>query len=254
MSALVHSSTLVTAGIYLLFRFNRLLIEVKINFFVILVGASTIFIARQRAIYELDIKKIVALSTLSQLGIIICALGAGLENLAFIHLLIHAFFKALLFIRTGRIIHISEGYQDTRIWGGLKVLPFSNSIVIGCGFRLIGLPFMSAFYSKELIIESLVIYNFSFYPYFIIVLGIFITILYRIRFFKNIFQFKRNKRLLFITDYNFIIRVRIILLFIPAISGGRLVTYIIDSSLIYFLIPKGIKRLIFLLVLRRIII
>jgi NADH:ubiquinone oxidoreductase subunit 5 (subunit L)/multisubunit Na+/H+ antiporter MnhA subunit len=113
---------------------------------------------------------------------------------------------------------------------------------------------MSAFYSKELIIESLVIYNFSFYPYFIIVLGILITILYRIRFFKNIFQFKRNKRLLFITDYNFIIRVRILLLFIPAISGGRIITYIIDFSLIYFLIPKGIKRLIFLLILRRIII
>jgi len=114
VSALVHSSTLVTAGIYLLFRFRRCIIIIKINYIFILVGITTIFIASQRAIIELDIKKLVALSTLRQLGVMICALGAGLDNLAYAHLLIHAFFKALLFIRTGRIIHISEGYQDTR--------------------------------------------------------------------------------------------------------------------------------------------
>ena len=100
---------------------------------------------------EIDMKKIVALSTLSQLGVIICALGRGFAILAFFHLVAHAFFKALLFIRAGRLIHASESYQDLRVIGGTsEIIPYRIGVVIGCSGRLRGLPFISAFYSKEI--------------------------------------------------------------------------------------------------------
>merc|ERR550519_684802 len=182
VSALVHSSTLVTAGVYILFRFDYLISYLGLNKIILFIGVLTIFIARLRAFFEKDIKKIVALSTLSQLGVIITALGAGFRLLSFFHLLSHAFFKALLFVRAGRLIHNSNRYQDLRkIGGSADVLPFTKSIIIGCLISLCGLPFISAFYSKEIIIESLLIYNISFISYFIIILGICITLFYRIR-------------------------------------------------------------------------
>ena len=131
----------------------------------------------------IDIKKMVALSTLRQLGVIITAIGAGFRVLGFFHLLTHAFFKALLFIRSGNLIHASERYQDLRVIGGVsEVIPFSKRIVIRCSFRLCGLPFISAFFSKEIIIERLLVFNLSFIRYFILMIGISITIFYRIRF------------------------------------------------------------------------
>jgi NADH-ubiquinone oxidoreductase chain 5 len=108
VSSLVHSSTLVTAGVYLIFRFENLLILLNINTLLLGLGCLTIFIARLRAFFEIDIKKIVALSTLRQLGVIITRLGAGFRILGFFHLLSHAFFKALLFIRAGNLIHRSN--------------------------------------------------------------------------------------------------------------------------------------------------
>jgi NADH-ubiquinone oxidoreductase chain 5 len=98
-------------------------------------------------------------------------------------LLSHAFFKALLFVRAGNLIHRSESYQDLRVIGGnTEVIPFSKSIVIGSSLSLCGLPFISAFYSKEIIIERLLIYNLPVYSYFIIIIGVFITVFYRSRF------------------------------------------------------------------------
>lgn len=180
---MVHSSTLVTAGVYLIFRFDNLLILININTLLIILGGLTIFIASLRAFFEIDIKKIVALSTLSQLGVILTALGAGFKVLGFFHLISHAFFKALLFIRAGNLIHSSERYQDLRVIGGnSEIIILRKRIVISSSFSLCGLPFMSAFYSKEIIIESLLIYNLSIYIYFIMVLGVIITIFYRIRF------------------------------------------------------------------------
>ena len=145
-------------------------------------------IARLRAFFEIEKKKIVALSTLRQLGVIISAIGAGFRVLGFFHLLAHAFFKALLFIRTGNLIHGSESYQDARvIGGGFEVMPFTNRIIITASLRLCGLPFISAFYSKEIIIERLLINNVSLYSYILLILGIFITVFYRVRFLINSF-------------------------------------------------------------------
>merc|ERR1712115_733865 len=114
VSALVHSSTLVTAGVYLLIRINILLNGIGISNILMVIGTFTIFMAGCAAMLEIDIKKVIALSTLSQLGIIIIIIGAGAPILAYFHLLSHAFFKAILFICAGMIIHNIKDYQDIR--------------------------------------------------------------------------------------------------------------------------------------------
>jgi NADH-ubiquinone oxidoreductase chain 5 len=251
VSALVHSSTLVTAGVYILFRFDYLISYLGLNKIILFIGVLTIFIARLRAFFEIDIKKIVALSTLSQLGVIITALGAGFRLLRFFHLLAHAFFKALLFIRAGNLIHRFERYQDLRVIGGAsEILPFTKSIIIGCSIRLCGLPFMSAFYSKEIIIERLLTYNLSFISYFIIILGVLITIFYRIRFMViSIVSVTRQRSLFNKSDIDFKVNIRIILLFIPATTGGSMVNFFLDTTY-FFLVRSKLKLIIlFLLIL-----
>merc|ERR1712018_1095011 len=112
VSALVHSSTLVTAGVYLLIRINIIIIEINFRKYLFLIGILTIVIAGITAIIEIDMKKIIALSTLSQLGVIIIILGSGNPILSFFHLISHAFFKAILFMCAGLIIHNIKDYQD----------------------------------------------------------------------------------------------------------------------------------------------
>ena len=157
VSSLVHSSTLVTAGVYLLIRINLIIIEINITKFLFIIGMITIVIAGITAIIEIDIKKIIGLSTLRQLGIIMLILGSGNPILSFFHLISHAFFKAILFICAGMIIHNIKDYQDIRKIG-LRFfnLNFSISIIIIANIRLCGLPFLRGFYSKDLIIEIII--------------------------------------------------------------------------------------------------
>ena len=117
VSALVHSSTLVTAGVYLLIRFNLLLNNSGLRLIILLLGSLTIFISGLGANFEIDLKKIIALSTLRQLGLIIGVLSLGFYKLAFFHLLSHALFKALLFLCAGAFIHNIINFQDIR-WSG----------------------------------------------------------------------------------------------------------------------------------------
>ena len=225
VSSLVHPTTLVTVGVYLIFRFDSIFVYFNINIIILLVGTLTILIARLRAFFEIDIKKIVALSTLRQLGVIITAIGAGFSLLGFFHLLSHAFFKALLFIRAGNIIHNSNSYQDLRTIGGAsEIIPFTKRVVIGCSLRLCGLPFISAFYSKEIIIEGLLIYNLSIISYIFIILGILITVFYRVRFIIiSVRWVSRQQSLFNKSDLNYTTNIRIIILFFPAIIGGGLI-------------------------------
>jgi len=121
-----------------------------------ILGAITTFMARLSAFLESDLKKIVALSTLSQLGVIILSISLHLPILAFFHLIVHAFFKALLFIATGNVIHNSNDYQDLRRRGGnTSPLPFNQSVIVLTKISLCGIPFFSAFFSKEFVLESL---------------------------------------------------------------------------------------------------
>lgn len=250
VSSLVHSSTLVTAGVYLIFRFDSLLVYLNINRYLLYIGTLTIFIARLRAFFEIDIKKIVALSTLRQLGVIIVAIGAGFSLLGFFHLLSHAFFKALLFIRAGNIIHNSDSYQDLRVIGGsTEVIPFTKRVVIGCSLRLCGLPFISAFYSKEIIIESLLIFNLSFISYIFISLGILITVFYSSRFLLVSIRWTSRQRAIFSkSDSDYITNTRILILLFPAVTGGSLIRCYIKFKFL-FVIRSILKLTALLLIL-----
>jgi NADH-ubiquinone oxidoreductase chain 5 len=155
VSALVHSSTLVTAGIFLLFRFYPFL---EHSFFfkkILLVLASlTALIAGLRAITECDMKKIIALSTLSQLRVIIISLAIGAPYIAFFHLITHALFKALLFLAAGRLIHLHSHSQDLRQIGNISSSsPIISTMLIVANTALCGAPFIAGFYSKDLILE-----------------------------------------------------------------------------------------------------
>ena len=123
---------------------------------VTLAGLLTILLAGVRALNEGDMKKIVALSTLRQLGIMVIGVGLGSSLLAFFHLVAHAFFKALLFVGVGNFIHAAGSYQDLKVMGNFQgALPFTSAILILAKASLCGLPFFSGFFSKEAILENL---------------------------------------------------------------------------------------------------
>lgn len=159
VSALVHSSTLVTAGVYLLVRLLDRVGGVEVGRLVsqllLVVSLVTVIMSGLGACFEVDLKKVVALSTLSQLGMIVLSLGMGLYGLAFFHLVTHALFKALLFLSVGRIIQGFGGSQDLRVVGGLwGRMPTTRGCWALARMCLIGLPFLRGFYSKDLIIEG----------------------------------------------------------------------------------------------------
>nr|YP_009915373.1 NADH dehydrogenase subunit 5 [Nysius fuscovittatus]QLF99806.1 NADH dehydrogenase subunit 5 [Nysius fuscovittatus] len=181
VSALVHSSTLVTAGVYLMIRFNYLFTYYDMSLF-LFISVLTMFMSGLGAVFEYDIKKIIALSTLSQLGLMISILFMGFPTVSYFHLLTHAFFKALLFLCAGLIIHCVNDVQDIRFMGGLvNILPFTISCFGISNFSLCGLPFLSGFYSKDLVLELMTMNMFNIYIYIIFYLSIGLTVCYSVR-------------------------------------------------------------------------
>nr|ALO76956.1 NADH deshydrogenase subunit 5 [Fleutiauxia armata] len=181
VSSLVHSSTLVTAGVYLLIRFN-FAFNSTLMFTLVFISSMTMFMSGLGANFEFDLKKIIALSTLSQLGLMMSILALGEYKLAFFHLLIHALFKALLFMCAGNIIHSSSNCQDIRYMGGLiGQLPLTCTYMNICNLSLCGLPFMSGFYSKDLIVEMLSMNYLNLYIYIIFYVSIGLTVAYSFR-------------------------------------------------------------------------
>ena len=153
VSALVHSSTLVTAGIYLLIRIGDWVIYSYLGDILIVLGLLTSFIARIRAIYEKDIKKIVALSTLSQLGLMVFSVRLQIWELTLAHLIAHAFSKAILFLAVGSIIHTTEDYQDSRKASLCGSFSLSLTVRALSNLSLCGMPFLACFYSKDWVLE-----------------------------------------------------------------------------------------------------
>lgn len=246
VSALVHSSTLVTAGVYLLIRFHNLLL---LNNFLFFIGIFTIFISGLGANYETDLKKIIALSTLSQLGVIIITLALGFFELSFFHLLRHALFKSLLFLCAGVFIHNVGDTQDIRYLGGLEYgCPVSSFYFTACSLSLCGFPFISGFYSKDSILENFMLIRDNSLIFIALVVGTIFTVTYSIRlgyylFFKNL----GVKRFSYIEEH-YIILAPISLLFILAISAGRFMSWIYFPSYFIYL-PILFKVLVLMRVL-----
>lgn len=154
VSALVHSSTLVTAGVYVLFRYGDILGE-ELLCALSVVSIMTVLIAGASALYEMDLKKVVALSTLRQVGVMMFAISLDCKMLAVFHLVNHAFIKALLFLCVGSVIYHRGGNQDGRLFSGMWYkLPVTRRWLAVRLLSLAGLPFLSGFYSKDLIIEA----------------------------------------------------------------------------------------------------
>nr|YP_003587441.1 NADH dehydrogenase subunit 5 [Papilio maraho]ACN91368.1 NADH dehydrogenase subunit 5 [Papilio maraho] len=182
VSALVHSSTLVTAGVYLLIRFNLMLIDMFFLKFLLLLSGLTMFMAGVSANYEFDLKKIIALSTLSQLGLMMSILSMGFSDLAFFHLLTHAMFKALLFMCAGVVIHMMNDIQDIRYMGGVSFyIPLTSLCLNISNLSLCGIPFLAGFYSKDLILEMVSMSDLNLLIFFLYYFSTGLTMFYSIR-------------------------------------------------------------------------
>lgn len=156
VSALIHAATMVTAGVFLLVRCSSMLEHCfYMRSIIVLVGSSTAFFAATVGLVQNDLKKVVAYSTCSQLGYMIFACGLSNYSVSIFHLSNHAFFKAILFLGAGSVIHSIGDEQDMRKMGGLKnLIPFTYSIILTGSLALAGFPFLTGFYSKDLILES----------------------------------------------------------------------------------------------------
>jgi len=224
VSSLVHSSTLVTAGVYLLFRHLNRIVIMGASWIIYFFGISTIFLARAAALNEKDMKKIVALSTLRQLGLIIIRLGSGWFFIAFFHLIAHAYFKAIIFIRVGNIIHHSQDYQSIKNTGGmLYPSPLISSVLFLASISLCGAPFRAAFFSKEPIVEILSVSQNSLGGLTCLILSIFLTILYSSRLIKIVtLQFNSLLPNIFLNESDYLLNKGIFVLYIPSFISGLL--------------------------------
>lgn len=244
VSSLVHSSTLVTAGVYLLYRFNSIFSVQNSWTLLIFIGTLTILMAGIRALYELDIKKIVALSTLSQLGLIISALSFGLHEAAFFHLLAHAFFKALLFITIGQGIHLSADFQDLRkVRLARAIAPISLAFSLVANLSLCGFPFTAGFYSKDFYFEQLFLENLWGGLIFLNSLAIILTSVYTLRLIFWILLNPLNIRTLHNgQDNNIFINLSISTLWPLAITGGSFLLWGLFPSPPRIFLPYEIKN------------
>jgi len=244
VSSLVHSSTLVTAGVYLLIRFYNIF---EIKYFLFIVSLFTIVISGVGAVFETDLKKIIALSTLSQLGIIIITLSFGLIEISFFHLLRHALFKSLLFLCAGGYIHSLGDFQDSRLVSYIWVIrPVISFFFVVSSLSLCGFPFISGFYSKDLILEYFFINNINFFIIFITLVRIFFTFVYSIRFFYLINTSEESEVNQVFTSDLIGIYIPISLLFIFSFLGGALIVWFFFP--LNFIYLRGFFRILVLLI------
>ena len=250
VSSLVHSSTLVTAGVYLLVRLNYLLASYTYLWCLTRLGLLTILIAGLSAIGELDIKKVIALSTLRQLGLIFFTLGLGLPTITFFHLVSHAYFKAILFICAGAIIHTFKDYQDLRaLGGGVKRLPYSIRIFLVANLSLCGVPFLSGFFSKDLILEIILIRGINLLVFVLAILATALTVMYSVRLAFLIFSNTLNSESMFnLNEIDLTIKFRIVALLILSIVGGLGISWSLEVHRNIIFLPLWIKIFILLLV------
>nr|QLY89961.1 NADH dehydrogenase subunit 5 [Sympycnus pulicarius] len=245
VSALVHSSTLVTAGVYLLIRFNILLMDTFLGKFMLLISGLTMFMAGLGANFEFDLKKIIALSTLSQLGLMMSILSMGCFKLAFFHMLTHALFKALLFMCAGAIIHNMNNFQDIRYMGGLCIhMPFTSSCFNVANLALCGMPFLAGFYSKDLILEVVSMSYLNMFSFFLYFFSTGLTVCYSIRLVYYSMTGELNSGTLnVLNDEGWIMLRGMMGLLIMSIIGGSMLSWLIFPTPYMICLPFYLKQL-----------
>nr|ARX95734.1 NADH dehydrogenase subunit 5 [Protochauliodes biconicus] len=245
VSALVHSSTLVTAGVYLLIRFNVLLENTWIGQFMLLIGCLTMFMAGLGANFEFDLKKIIALSTLSQLGLMMSILSMGFPVLAYFHLLTHALFKALLFMCAGAIIHNMMNSQDIRFMGNLVTqMPLTISCMHIANLALCGAPFLAGFYSKDLILEIVSLSNLNVLIFMLYFISTGLTVCYSLRLiYYSMVGFINTSSLNPLSDEEFFMLKGMLGLLFFAVFGGSMLSWLIFPSPVMICLPLNLKML-----------
>nr|CVK87355.1 NADH dehydrogenase subunit 5 [Placobdella parasitica] len=235
VSALVHSSTLVTAGVFLLIRFYPFLSMMEwFNLLLLYLAMMTMTMAGLAATVECDMKKIIALSTLSQLGLMMCALGFNLPMLAYFHMVVHAMFKALLFICAGVLIHNHMHSQDLRWMGNMvNQMPMTSSCIMIANLAMSGFPFLAAFYTKDSIIEMSMYSLNSMSTMILLYLSLGVTAFYSLRFSLSVLWSPMNSTPFYLLEEPKSVNMPMIMLSIPSIMSGMLLWWWYPSINMY---------------------
>nr|WGL40286.1 NADH dehydrogenase subunit 5 [Parasarpa zayla] len=246
VSALVHSSTLVTAGVYLLIRFNDVLIEMFFLKFLMLFSGLTMMMAGICANYEFDLKKIIALSTLSQLGLMMSILSMGFKDLAFFHLLTHAMFKALLFMCAGVIIHMMNNNQDIRIMGGISFyIPLTSLCMNISNLALCGIPFLAGFYSKDMILEMVSMSNLNLLIFYLYYFSTGLTMFYTIRLLMYLMINDYNLLVIYnLYDEDYIMLKSMFILLLMSLISGSFLSWLIFYYPYMIYLPISLKMMV----------
>nr|YP_011014796.1 NADH dehydrogenase subunit 5 [Membranipora villosa]WQB41569.1 NADH dehydrogenase subunit 5 [Membranipora villosa] len=244
VSALVHSSTLVTAGIFLLCRFYGSLSD--FSFFSVMIfylGVMTCLMASMSAIFENDLKKIIALSTLSQLGVMMFTLGLGFPGLSFFHLITHAMFKALMFICAGTVIHNQGGVQDVRLMGNIwHSMPGTCSALVGANMALCGYPFMAGFYSKDMIMECFMSGSYPVSSSILCFLSVLLTGIYTSRLcYFLLWKSSSNSSYMLLTDESVVTYISYCILLSGALFSGSLMMSFFHPCSSVLILPMIMK-------------
>uniref|UniRef100_UPI0030FF3412 NADH dehydrogenase subunit 5 n=1 Tax=Ampittia trimacula TaxID=2573047 RepID=UPI0030FF3412 len=247
VSALVHSSTLVTAGVYLLIRFNNLLLNTFFLKLLLVFSGLTMMMAGICANYEFDLKKIIALSTLSQLGLMMSILSMGFFDLVFFHLLTHAMFKALLFMCAGVIIHMMNDNQDIRFMGGLSIyIPFTSLCLNISNMALCGIPYLAGFYSKDLILEMVMMSNLNMFIFYLYYFSTGLTMFYSIRLLMYLMINDYNLMSIYnLYDEDYIMLKSMFMLLFMSVMVGGLLSWIMFSYPYMIYLPINLKLMVF---------
>nr|QOL00823.1 NADH dehydrogenase subunit 5 [Zubovskya koeppeni] len=251
VSALVHSSTLVTAGVYLLIRFIPMLNIYNCGWFLLLFGCMTMFMAGLGANFEFDLKKIIALSTLSQLGLMMSILSMGYSKLAFFHLLSHALFKALLFMCAGSMIHNLVDCQDIRFMGSIvNFMPLTSVCLNVSSLSLCGMPFLAGYYSSDLILEIVCFSFINYLIFFLFMISVGLTASYSFRlFYYSMFGDNNFYSKFSFVDSSYNISFSMIFLLFISVFGGSLLSWLIFPIPYFLVLPYYLKLISIFLVL-----
>nr|ATC73053.1 NADH dehydrogenase subunit 5 [Cuerna sp. EMHAU-2015-Zz052311] len=248
VSSLVHSSTLVTAGVYLLIRFYNF--YNFNNWLFLFISMMTMIFSSLCASYEFDLKKIIALSTLSQLGLMMSCLFLGMVDLSFFHLLTHAMFKSLLFLCAGNFIFYMNDNQDIRMMGSVCIfMPFTTSCFNISSLTLCGIPFLSGFYSKDFFMENMSFGNMNFIIFLMFYFSLGLTACYssRLFYYSMISNFKFISYNFINDDFSFM-KISIFILTFFSIFTGSMLMWMLNFDLTYIILPMKIKFLCLLMV------